>query len=463
MNPAFLSAAKATLFTHHFIRMKNIRLYTLLFLCTVWACSFENASGETQETLKPQDVPIAVPFEGNSFITSSTPSDFIDPYTGAFTGDWKDKSVVSSSYFYVGSAGILNVALAASNDNGNALIKARINGGKPVVIKVKKGGETLYTLGRIRLDAPGYVKVDLQGISMDKTAKSFAKVSGFRIGGPATKSDNNHFVTPKAKTDENSIYFIRRGASVHWKYIMPTTDDIEYFYNEVVVDKAENSSYYMLNGFGQGYMGIQQLEDGSHIVIFSVWGDDNDVNGTRPTIVKKGSEAYFVNFDDEGSGRSCRMKFDWKEGKTYKALVKVTPNGDNSTTYSAFFFNGTEWKRMASLRRPKISVHYTGAYSFLENFDPGNSIHDRSVLFKNQWVRTVSGEWKEVTDATFSCDVCGRQMWRYDYSGALDDTNHGFILRSFGFTNNHTAYGTPFSRHATGIQPQIDLEALEKL
>jgi hypothetical protein len=418
---------------------------------------------ESKYNFTETDVPIVVPFAGNTFITSSKRTDFIDNKSGEFTSDWDDTSIKSSTYFYVGATGELNLAMTASNSYGYGKIKVTANGTSHIVTIKKGSNPTIYSIDKIQIDKPQYVKVDLQGIEKESGTKSFANISNFRIGGAATTGNNNHFVTSDAYDSSTGYYFIRRGASVHWFYTMPTTADIEYFYNEVQVDKAENSSYYMMNGFTQGYMGIQQVSDGSHKVLFSVWSDSNDTKGTQPTIERQGSDVTFNTFDNEGSGRSCWLKFDWKEGQTYKALVKITPNSDNTTTFTGYFYDGTTWKLMAALKRPKLSTHYTGAYSFLENFDPVNSIYARQVLYKNQWVRTTGGEWKEITGVTFSCDTNGQKMWRYDYSGAVDDTNHGFILKSFGFSNDHTSYGTKFTRKAGGTKPNIDLEALEKL
>ena len=85
----------------------------------------------------------------------------------------------------------------------------------------------------------------------------------------------------------------------------------------------------------------------------------------------------------------------------YKALVRVKPDGNGSTVYTGYFYADGEWKLIASFSRPETNTWYKGAYSFLENFDPINSIYPRSVLYKNQWMRLASGEWKEITGAKF--------------------------------------------------------------
>lgn len=406
------------------------------------------------------DVPVEVPFAGNSYMTTPLYGTQIDDNSGDFSGDWNDASIVASTYFYVGASGVLNLAMVASNSGGYGKIKVTVNNSKSYVVTVNGPASKIYSIDKMQIDSPGYVKVDMQGV--EKSSKYFAQVLEYRIGGAATTGNNNHFVTLASKASDTGFYYQRRGASSHWFYTLPA-EDVEYFYNEVTVDKAVNNSYYEMNGFSEGYMGIQQVGDGTHKVLFSVWGDPKDVDATRPIPIKLGKDVVIGTFDNEGSGRNCFLDFDWKEGQTYKALVKVKPDGQGNTIYTAYFYTGSEWRLLAAFRRPKLSTYYKSPYSFLENFNPVTSITSRHVLYKNQWAYTVGGEWKEITNATFSCDDTGVQGLRWDYSGSVDDANHGFILKNFGFSNDHTANNTSFSRKAGGTKPDIDLDALENL
>ena len=49
-------------------------------------------------------------FAGNSYVTYPKGSTYIDNYTGKFKATWADETIVSSTYFYVGEAGDLNLA-----------------------------------------------------------------------------------------------------------------------------------------------------------------------------------------------------------------------------------------------------------------------------------------------------------------------------------------------------------------
>lgn len=406
------------------------------------------------------DVPVEVPFAGNSYITTPLYGTQIDDNSGDFSGDWNDASIVASTYFYVGASGVLNLAMVASNSGGYGKIKVTVNNSKSYVVTVNGPASKIYSIDKVQIDAPGYVKIDVQGI--EKSSKYFAQILEYRIGGAATTGNNNHFVTLASKASDTGFYFQRRGASSHWLYTLPA-EDVEYFYNEVTVDNAVSNSYYEMDGFSEGYMGIQQVGDGTHKVLFSVWADSKDVNGTRPIPVRLGKDVVINNFDNEDSGRNCFMDFDWKEGQTYKALVRVRPDGQGNTIYTGYFYTGTEWRLLAAFKRPKLSTYYKSPYSFLENFNPLTTVTPRHVLYKNQWAYTVGGEWKEITNATFTCDGTGEQGLRWDYSGSVDDVNHGFILKNFGFSNDHTPNNTTFSRKAGGTKPNIDFDALENL
>lgn len=431
----------------------------------------KSRSGEIQEEpeleFSEQDVPVAVPFAGNSYITDPVPSSFINSTTGAFSGDWTDGSLISGTYFRVGNAGELNLAVMARNATGSSLIRFTVDG-KSYDVRISGPTLKMYPVARLERAEPGYVRVDMQGIS--RSGKTFGEVTGFRIGGQASVGQN-YFVTDEKIAEANtSCYFVRRGSSVHYFYTLPSADT-EYFYNEVLVapEDAVNSSYYMMNGFSEGYMGIQQTTSGERKVLFSVWSPYTSDNPSdipeekRVKLLRKGADVTVGDFGNEGSGAQSWLNYAWKPGTVYKALVRIAPDGTGATVYTAYFYADGRWRLIASFKRPDTNTYYKGAYSFLENFDPSNSIFSRSVTYRNQWARLASGEWKEVTEAKFSCDGTGRAGLRYDYAGALSDDGAGFVLRSFGFFDDHTEYGTMLRRQTGSVAPEIDFEALEQI
>src|SRR5262245_44295012 len=87
----------------------------------------------------------------------------------------------------------------------------------------------------------------------------------------------------------------RAARSVHLNY--PAPEGL-LFYNEVVVEKSVNGSYFMACGWNTGYFGIQQLGMADDkIVLFSVW---DPAKGDDPNAVKKEDQVE-VLFEGEGA------------------------------------------------------------------------------------------------------------------------------------------------------------------
>lgn len=426
------------------------------------SCSLSN-----KEVIFPEkELPISIPFAGNTYVTEPLGSEFIDNYTGKFKSDWTDKDMKMSTYFRVGASGELNIGFEGSNKSGSSVIRFTVDG-KEYDVEVTGDTTSLYGITTIKKTAPGYVRIGFQGIS--KTGDTFGEITHFRIGGQATEADN-HFVTEeKMNEGDYNCYFYRRGASIHYSYTLPETD-VKYFYNEIIVpeESAVNSTYFMMNGFSEGYMGIQQIADDDRRVLFSVWSpystdNPNEIpEDMRIKLLRKGKNVTVGEFGNEGSGGQSWLHYYWEPGETYKALVGVEPDGKGNTIYTAYFYAEDEWKLIASFLRPQTDTHYKGAHSFLENFHPVQSVITRSAHFKNQWSYTTSGEWIELLDAKFTIDATGQAGMRHDVYGEIDEGTNSFVLRSFGFFDEHTEYGTTFRRKPNGDgAPDIDLEGLE--
>lgn len=90
----------------------------------------KSVNGEIQEhptvSFTEADVPVSVPFAGNSYVTYPKGSTYIDNYTGKFKATWADETIVSSTYFYVGEAGDLNLAAVGSNETGNSVVRFKV-------------------------------------------------------------------------------------------------------------------------------------------------------------------------------------------------------------------------------------------------------------------------------------------------------------------------------------------------
>jgi hypothetical protein len=432
--------------------MKHVLLILFIGIC------YECGRAEFQ----PDDNLISVPLGGNAYVTKektagtgSTPAreNYI---SGEGIAGWTDPEAVFSVYFRTSTTGSLNLFLRHSKAD-KSVIRAECLG-KQFEVKLSSGENDTTYLGTVTVKEPGYIKVDLQGKS--KTGKSYAAAGLLLVSGEATKG-KMHFV------NDFSFYWGRRGPSVHLSYPLPQNEDIEWFYNEVTVPAGKDpvGSYYMSNGFSEGYFGIQVNGHNERRVLFSVWSPfatDNPEDIPEDMQVKlldKSEMTYTGEFGNEGSGGQSYLIYPWNTGQAYRFLTGVKPDGKGSTVYTAYFCgNDGKWILVASWLRPKTDTYYKGAHSFLENFYPENGYLSRKGLYRNQWARTKDGKWIELSSAGFSADETARVQARMDYKGG--EENGGFFLQNGGFLNDYTDIYTSFSRPETGKAPEIDFAGL---
>lgn len=384
-----------------------------------------------------------VELAGNAFITGGNEGAVIGEHGLA---GWSNPAAVASTYFRVSGAGPVQVALDASlADGGNSNIRVKING-KPFDVKLAGKARKTYAVGTVNVAAAGYVKVDLQGLSRVKA--TFGDVTALKVTSNAALTYAN---------DPANYYWSRRGPSVHMGYTVPA--NTEYFYNEMTIPKGQDAigSYFMANGFGQGYMGIQVKSPNERWILFSVWDADN---GAKTTLVSKGAGVVDNAFGGEGTGGQTYLSYNWAAGTTYRFITRARPDGNGGSDYSAWFFapETGKWRYIATWKRPAISTYLTGVHSFLENFIDTLGYTERRVQFGNQWARNASGTWSEVTAGRFTGDATATNAQRMDYAGGLE--NGKFYLHNGGFFADYVQTSQNFTRPATGQAPTVDVSAL---
>jgi hypothetical protein len=377
--------------------------------------------------------------------------------------DWSSKNERIQTYVRFKKGGKTRIFIKAGSE-GKSKIRISVLG-KTRDISVDAGSEKDYAAGEWEIPDSGYVKIELQGIS--KTAATFASVSEFRLEGSAV-NEQTAFVK---SNQDNYFYWGRRGPSVHLNYTLPDNEDIEWFYNEVTVPEKQDviGSYFMADGFGEGYFGMQVNSAKERRILFSVWSpfQTDDPKSIPPdkriTMLRKGADVYTGEFGNEGSGGQSYLKYNWKAGNTYRFLLNGKPSGDSTTTYTAYFFAPEEnkWRLIASFKRPKTQTYLKRFHSFLENFVPQAGDVERRVNFGNQWVCSASGKWTELTRAKFTADATARKGYRMDYAGGGNGST--FFLRNCGFFNDYTVIDQIFERQATGEKPLLDLQAITRL
>lgn len=399
-----------------------------------------------------------IPLGGNAFITHPV-SNGTEKITDYGLIHWTSSQAVVSTYFKVSNSGMLNIKVRAKVFfDKSSTIKITVNGVSHKIF-MKGTSFNTYSAGSFYVPA-GYVKVDLQGVS--KNGLYFGRVTDLLIDGPAT-SGKNIFSNQK-----DNFHFARRGPSCHLLYVVPTSENVSYYYNEVTVPVGQDKvgSYFMVNGFEEGYFGMQVNSATERRILFSVWSpfetdNPNSIpNDKKVKLNCKGTDVTVDKFGGEGSGGQSYLSFPWKAGITYKFLLKASPDGAGNTDYTAWFFatNAGGWKLIASWKRPYTNTYLKSFYSFVENFEPDYGYWGRKAEFGNQWVRTVKGQWLPVSKANFDGDETYTSNQRADASGGT--TNNRFFLRNGAFTNEYTPVNTLLSVAVPQQAPNINLDAL---
>jgi hypothetical protein len=400
-----------------------------------------------------------VPTAGNAYLTETPDGGTV---SAAGINRWTDKNAVLSIYFRVDRPAVLDLALRLKVPTGGSTLRATA-AGESFEKSITGADAHEVALGSVTLDSAGYVKLDLQGLR--KKGDVFAEVESIAISSATAGLEMNYV----KDNQDNRFYWGRRGPSVHLPYELPKDETIEYFYNEVTVPEGQDpiGSYYMANGFGEGYFGMQVNGDKERRILFSVWSPFTTDNPKeipedhKVKLLAKGKNVHGGEFGGEGSGGQSYFLYPWKTGTTYKFLNRVHPDGNGHSIYTAWFFapETAKWQLIASFHRPKTDKYLTNAHSFLENFADRNGYLGRGALYGNQWARTIGGKWIEVTRTRFTGDDIASRSYRLDYAGGV--AKGQFFLRNGGFFAEPVKLGSQFEREPTGRKPEVDLDALE--
>ena len=434
--------------------MTTYRFFVGFVFCILVCTGFPCAAQQSQ----PSQQAIAIPTGGNTFITSRDGASTERIRNGIER--WTNPSTVYSTFFRISRPGKMSLFMKYSVSNDSE-IKATC-GNSVFHVTLPKGTDQTAYIGMVAQADTGYVRVDLQGVKRE--GDEFAQVAALLVDGEPTAGAMS-FVG-----NDFSFYFGRRGPSVHLNYPFPEGENIEWFYSEITVPPGEDpvGSYYMANGFAEGYFGIQVNSLSERRILFSVWSPfqtDNPKDipeDQRIKMLDKGEDVYTGEFGNEGSGGQSYLRYMWITGNTYRFLTRIRPNGVGDTEYTAYFFAPElgKWRLIAQFLRPKTDTWYKRAHSFLESFNPELGYVSRKGFFSNQWARTAGGRWIELTTARFTADETARKQARMDYKGGM--TNGQFFLQNCGFLNDYTNIGSIFRRPETGIEPVIEWKELEK-
>lgn len=373
--------------------------------------------------------------------------------------NWTNLNSIIRTNFKTSVIGKLHVGFNAKSIGGPTTIRITVGAISKEVI-INNSEYKNIEIGVFDLKTTGYHFIEIQGIQ--KSGEEIADINSILIAGSSTKE--------KVYYTKDDFYFGRRGPSVHLSYETPKDKNVTWFYNEITIPKGEDviGSYFMANGFKDGYFGIQVNSETERRILFSVWSPFDTQNPKKiPDDYKillrgKGNGVTTGEFGNEGSGGQSYKVFNWKADNTYRFLLKGVPSVNNSTDYTAYFFapEKNKWELIASFRRPHTTRYLTNIYSFLENFIPDTGFISRKGIYQNQWVYTNDGVWHELTKAKFTADATARKESRMDYAGGVEGSS--FFMENCGFFSETTSIDSFFTRKALGISPQIDFSKLEK-
>lgn len=427
----------------------------LFFLLVLWCCK------PSEELIKEELTFVSsIPLAGNAWFSKPSP-DGQDKFGLQGLKNWSENEVWI--FFHTSELGDISLGLSAKVQQGASELAVTLNG-EEELIRLDNLEAEVIPVGVFKISKPGYQKVIVKGIS--KAGSFFADIDSLHLGGKAGDPSVLHYV-------KDDFYWGRRGPSVHFSYGMPADSEVKWLYNEITVPKDNDvlGSYFMANGFAEGYFGIQVNSPSERRILFSVWSpyttDDPKTipDDQKIILLKKGAGVNTGEFGNEGSGGQSFKRFNWKAGLTYRFLTKIEPSSvSGSTDYTSYFYDSENgnWELIASFRRPKTSTYAKRFHSFLENFIPGTGHISRGVDFSNQWVYTTQGEWIELVEAKYTADATARKGNRLDYLGAVSDQNT-FYLKNCGFFSPNVGFDVSFKREKTGIVPQVNLTEIEKL
>ena len=165
-------------------------------------------------------------------------------------------------------------------------------------------------------------------------------------------------------------------------------------------------SYFMVNGFAEGYCGIQVNSADERRILFSVWSPFETDNPdqipaeAQVRLLARGDDVVTKEFGGEGSGGQSFLRYNWKAGSTYRFLTRVHPdeNRAGATVYTTWFFapERNNWRLIASLVPP---ARFPPRQAFF------NGQHD-PVRRENVEIMDIFGEISVVRDLTVIKNGC---------------------------------------------------------
>lgn len=247
----------------------------------------------------------------------------------------------------------------------------------------------------------------------------------------------------------------RQCRSVHLSYQHPPANAACI---ELIPEQSAAGTYFCALGFRMGYFGVQELVDGSHLALFSVWdASDQEKSITdakdRVTLIKKGDSVQVQRFGGEGTGAQSKRPFAWKIGEPVTFFLQST-SLQQHTRFTAHLYDraSQRWLLMATFQTRAHHLEIEGLYSFIEDFqrNGASAQQRRRARFINGGIR-VNGNWQSLQQARFTADATPSP---HIDAGSLAA---GFFLQTGGNTQNRTTALNQVFHHDHAFLPPPSL------
>lgn len=212
------------------------------------------------------------------------------------------------SHFRIAHPGSISLSVLAQEEHC-AVVQVSL-AGKAVKIAIERDSAKWYPLGIWNSKDTGYLKIRLSGIST--LHAEFPLVWRYKLSGTAIDA-----ATRYVPNDEGDFfYWGRRGPSVHLNYAVSDTVPVAWFCNELTLPAGADKigSYFMANGFAEGYFGIQVNSKTERRILFSVWSPLSKISSPKPGTSPE--ECYW-----EINVFALPMEYGWKLPKPGLALI----------------------------------------------------------------------------------------------------------------------------------------------
>jgi hypothetical protein len=172
----------------------------------------------------------------------------------------------------------------------------------------------------------------------------------------------------------------RPAASCHLSYPLPEFLGRWRLECSVSVSSSGPASYFCVVGWGPGgYSGIQQLEDGRRVALFSMWNR----GAVSVEEVRHGPGVLVSTFGGEGTGLKAMAACAWREGELVTFSVSGEPEGEGPAeawrVSCSFRLRGEEHQMATYRRAGPRPLATSGFYSFVEDWERGPGAEGHAV------------------------------------------------------------------------------------